>query len=55
MLTAAKMQKELRAWREVVPPKAKARQFVREVTVMAGPACPRASWIRFWLLSFRLV
>jgi hypothetical protein len=38
MHTAANMQKERRASRLVVIPKAKARVFVREVIVMAGPA-----------------
>ena len=33
----AKRQKDLRAKRLVVPPKAKARAFVNEVIVIAGP------------------
>jgi hypothetical protein len=35
----AKMQKLLKAISEVRPPKAKARQFVRDVIVIDGPAC----------------
>lgn len=45
MLTLAKAQKELRAGRLLAEPNAKARQFVKEVMVTAGPECPTASEI----------
>ena len=46
MQTLANMQKLLRASRVVVPPKAKARAFVSEVIVIAGPEWPSASVMR---------
>jgi len=45
MLTLANPQKELRAIRLLAAPKANARELVRDVIVMAGPACLKASVI----------
>lgn len=42
MLILAKAQKELRAGRLLTAPNAKARLFVKEVIVTAGPEWPRA-------------
>lgn len=53
--TEAKRQKLRKAVRELRPPKAKARAFVREVIVMEGPACIMASRIRSLGVSFSRV
>ena len=45
MQTVANKQKLRMACSELIIPKAKAIQVVREVIVMAGPACDNASWI----------
>lgn len=45
MVTLANRQKDLRASRLLRAPKEKARAFVTEVIVMAGPAWLIASWI----------
>ena len=49
------MQKDFKAGRLVVAPKAKASALVRDVIVMAGPECPSALTIRSLVGCVKLV
>jgi len=50
--TLANMQNDRRAGRLVVDPNAKARAFVRDVIVIAGPEWPRAVIILSCVVCF---
>ena len=55
MHTAAKTQKLRKAVRELMPPKAKARQLVREVIVIEGPAWHIAFLTRSSAVAYKSV
>ena len=55
VVTVAKRQKLRRACNELSMPERKAKQVVRVVIVIAGPACDKASWIRSYAVWSSLV